>query len=133
MARGPESEFGVPFPGRVLPSVRWSRTGYRDDGKPFDWDLVFGRSPARVVDLGCGNGRYLIGSALSRPDRDHLGIDLVQRAIDFAAHRANKRGRRDAPRAIAVPAPDFDANRPRFRRGRKAAGGRESNGAGDRI
>jgi tRNA (guanine-N7-)-methyltransferase len=95
MAGDREFEFGVPFPGRVAPPGQWSRTGYRDDGAPFDWERVFGRSSPRVVDLGCGNGRYLIGSALSRPDRDHLGVDLVQRAIDFAAHRANKRGLRN--------------------------------------
>jgi tRNA (guanine-N7-)-methyltransferase len=87
-----DEEFGVPYPGRVLPGGQWTKTGYRDTGKPFDWDAVFGRSARRVVDLGCGNGRYLIGSALSRADRDHLGIDLVQVAIDHAAHRANKRG-----------------------------------------
>lgn len=87
-----ESEFGVPIPGRVLPGNQWTRTGYRDTGKPFDWDAVFGRSAPRVVDLGCGNGRYLIGSALARPNRDHLGVDLVQVAIDHAAHRANQRG-----------------------------------------
>jgi len=92
MARELEFEFGVPIPGRVVPHEQWSRTGYRDDGKPFDWERVFGRIAGRVVDLGCGNGRYLIGSALARPDFDHVGVDLVQRAIDFAAHRANKRG-----------------------------------------
>ena len=90
-----ESEFGVPFPGRVLPGDRWTRTGYRDTRKPFDWEAVFGRTAPRVVDLGCGNGRYLIGSALARPDRDHLGVDLVQVAIDHAAHRANQRGLRN--------------------------------------
>ncbi len=87
-----ESEFGVPVPGRPVPRERWTKTGFRDTGKPFDWDAVFGRSAPRVVDLGCGNGRYLIGSALARPDRDHLGVDLVQVAIDHAAHRANQRG-----------------------------------------
>jgi tRNA (guanine-N7-)-methyltransferase len=87
-----EFEFGVPFPGVVLPRERWTRTGYRHAGGPFDWEAVFGRTAARVVDLGCGNGRYLIGSALARPRFDHLGIDLVQRSVDFAAHRANKRG-----------------------------------------
>lgn len=92
MGRDQEFEFGVPFPGRVLPGERWTKTGRRDDGKPFDWARVFGRSAPRIVDLGCGNGRYLIASALSRPDRYHLGVDLVQRVIDFAAHRANKRG-----------------------------------------
>lgn len=95
MAGDREFEFGVPFPGRVMPHEQWSSTGYRDNGLPFDWERVFGRSSARVVDLGCGNGRYLIGSGLSRPDLDHLGIDLVQRAIDFAAHRSNKRGLRN--------------------------------------
>ena len=92
MAGGVEYEFDVPFPGRVLPGDRWTRTGYRDDGKPFDWERVFGRAAPRVVDLGCGNGRYLIGSAISRPSHDHLGVDCVQRVVDYAAHRANKRG-----------------------------------------
>jgi tRNA (guanine-N7-)-methyltransferase len=90
-----ELEFGVPVPGRVLPGDRWTKTGYRDTGKPFDWERVFDRGAPRVVDLGCGNGRYLIGSALARPDRDHLGVDLVQVAIDHAAHRSNQRGLRN--------------------------------------
>ena len=85
-------ELGVPFPGEILPGDRWTKTGYRDDGKPFDWERVFGRSAPRVVDLGCGNGRYLVGSALARPTHDHVGIDEVQRVIDFAAHRGNARG-----------------------------------------
>ena len=91
-----EREFGIPIPGRVVPGDQWTKTGYRDPGTPLDWDAVFGRSALRVVDLGCGNGRYLIGSALARPNRDHLGVDLVQVAIDHAAHRANQRGLRNA-------------------------------------
>ncbi len=88
-----ESEFGVPFPGDVLPRERWTRTGYRDRGEgAFDWEGVFGRSGGRIVDLGCGNGRYLIASALARPQGDHLGIDVVQRVVDYAAQRANRRG-----------------------------------------
>jgi len=87
-----DAELGVPFPGKVLPGAQWTKTGRKDDGKPFEWEKVFGRSAPRVVDLGCGNGRYLLGSALARPGTDHLGIDLVQVAIDHAAHRANQRG-----------------------------------------
>lgn len=40
-------------------------------GGPFDWRGVFDRDAKRVVDLGCGNGRYLIASALARPECDH--------------------------------------------------------------
>jgi tRNA (guanine-N7-)-methyltransferase len=87
-----EFEFGVPFPGAVVPRDRWTRTGWKDDGKPADWARLFGRDAPRVLDLGCGNGRYLLGSAIARPELDHLGIDLVQVAVDHAAHRANQRG-----------------------------------------
>jgi tRNA (guanine-N7-)-methyltransferase len=92
MAGRLESGFGVPFPGEILPGDRWTRTGWRGDGRPFDRTARFGRTAPRVVDLGCGNGRYLIGSALARPGCDHVGIDLVQRAVDYAAQRANRRG-----------------------------------------
>ncbi|MCI0342699.1 MAG: methyltransferase domain-containing protein [Planctomycetales bacterium] len=87
-----DAEFGVPFPGRVLPRESWTRTRWRDTGGAFDWAAAFGRDGARVVDLGCGNGRFLIGSALARPEVLHLGIDLVQVALDYAAQRANRRG-----------------------------------------
>ncbi len=86
-----ETEFGVPYPGKRVPHEQRTKTGFRGEG-PFDWERVFGRAAPRVVDLGCGNGRYLIGSAVARPTHDHLGVDLVQRSIDYAAHRANERG-----------------------------------------
>jgi tRNA (guanine-N7-)-methyltransferase len=90
-----EFEFGVPFPGEILSAERWTRTGWKDDGRPWDWEARFGRRAPRVVDLGCGNGRYLIGSGLARPGIDHLGVDLVQVAVDHAARRANRRGLRN--------------------------------------
>lgn len=92
MASGLEFELGVPIPGPVLPEDRWTRTAYEDPGKPFDWDRVFGRGAPRVVDLGCGSGRYLVGSAISRPGHDHLGLDVVERLVREAARRADRRG-----------------------------------------
>jgi tRNA (guanine-N7-)-methyltransferase len=53
---------------------------------------VFGRDAPRVVDLGCGNGRFVVASALARPDVDHLGVDLVPPAVRFASLRAGQRG-----------------------------------------
>jgi tRNA (guanine-N7-)-methyltransferase len=92
--RDRESTSGVPFPGRPLPRERWSRTrvGLGAPGHAFDWAAAFGRDAPRVLDLGCGNGRFLVASALARPELDHLGIDLVPPAVKFASLRAGQRG-----------------------------------------
>jgi tRNA (guanine-N7-)-methyltransferase len=96
MSRGAdrESTCGVPFPGEKLPRERWSRTRVPlgVPGRPFDWTAAFGRDAHRVVDLGCGNGRFVIGSAIRRPDVDHLGVELVPQAVKFASLRAGQRG-----------------------------------------
>ena len=90
-----ESTCGVPFPGRSLPRERWTRTrvalGERR-GRVFSWREAFGRDAPHVADLGCGNGRFLVASALARPEVDHLGIDLVPPAVKFASLRAGQRG-----------------------------------------
>jgi tRNA (guanine-N7-)-methyltransferase len=61
-------------------------------GTRIDWLAVFGREAPLVLDLGCGNGRFLVGSALRRPEVDHFGIDLVPPAVRFASLRAGQRG-----------------------------------------
>src|SRR5262249_48398464 len=45
-----------------------------------------------IVDLGCGNGRYLLASALARLDHDHIGIDILPLVLRYATRRANQRG-----------------------------------------
>lgn len=85
---------GPPFPGRVLPREQWTRTrvGLPREGGEFDWRTAFAREAPRVVDLGCGNGRYLVASGLARPDFDHLGIELVPPALRLGSLRAGQRG-----------------------------------------
>jgi tRNA (guanine-N7-)-methyltransferase len=89
-----EREFGVPFPGRILAEERWTRTALKKlpQQGPIDWSAIFHRQAPIVLDLGCGNGRYIIGSALARPDLDHLGIDILPVVIRYATRRANQRG-----------------------------------------
>jgi tRNA (guanine-N7-)-methyltransferase len=93
--QGPiEREFGVPFPGRIQPPERWSRTALKrlpTEG-PLDWAAIFGRTAPIALDLGCGNGRFIIGSALARPEFDHLGLDILPLVIRYATRRANQRG-----------------------------------------
>lgn len=92
--RAIEREFGVPFPGEILPPEQWTKTALKrlPDKGPIDWQALFGRSAPVVLDLGCGNGRYAIGSALWRPELDHLGIDVLPVVIRYATRRANQRG-----------------------------------------
>jgi tRNA (guanine-N7-)-methyltransferase len=89
-----EREFGVPVAGEILPLSQWTRTALKKlppEG-PLDMFALFGRSAPVVVDIGCGNGRFLIGSAVWRPEYDHLGIDVLPLVLRYATRRANQRG-----------------------------------------
>ena len=89
-----EREFGVPVAGEILDPSQWTQTALKrlpPEG-PLDLAELFGRRAPLVVDLGCGNGRFLIGSAVWRPGYDHLGIDVLPVVIRYATRRANQRG-----------------------------------------
>ena len=59
----------------------------------FDWGREFGRSTSpRVLDVGCGDGQFLRAQAAARPERDHVGIDLLGPVIERAAKEARARG-----------------------------------------
>src|SRR5947199_8030040 len=89
-----ELELGVPIPGRILPESQWARTAVKrlPEPGPLDWAAIFGRAAPLVLDLGCGNGRFTLLSALSRPDFDHFAIDVLPVVIRYATRRANQRG-----------------------------------------
>jgi len=89
-----EYELGVPIPGQILPQSEWARTAIKrlPPIGPLDWPTIFGRRAPVVLDVGCGNGRYTLQSALSRPDFDHFAIDLLPVVIRYATRRANQRG-----------------------------------------
>ncbi len=89
-----EYEFGVPVPGKILEPARWTQTALKKLPAlgPLDRIALFGRAAPLVVDLGCGNGRFLIGSALRRPEYDHIGIDILPMVLRYATRRGNQRG-----------------------------------------
>jgi tRNA (guanine-N7-)-methyltransferase len=89
-----EREFGVPFPGRVVPRAEWTQTALKamPAAGQLSWRDLFGRDAPVVLDLGCGNGRYLIESSLRRPTHDHLGVDTLPVVVRYARKRGNQRG-----------------------------------------
>jgi tRNA (guanine-N7-)-methyltransferase len=89
-----EREFGVPIAGEILDPSQWTQTALKklpQEGR-LDPLTLFGRTAPLVVDLGCGNGRFLLGSAVWRRDHDHLGVDVLPVVIRYATRRANQRG-----------------------------------------
>ena len=92
--RNLEKEFGVAIPGAIVEPALWTQTALKKlppEG-PLDFAQLFGRTAPLIVDVGCGNGRYLLGSCLFRPDFDHLGIDILPMVLRYATRRGNQRG-----------------------------------------
>jgi tRNA (guanine-N7-)-methyltransferase len=88
-----ELEMGVPIPGAIQPKEQWTQTAIkRLPEAPFVWPELFGREAPVAVDIGCGNGRFAISSAVRRPDWDHLGVDALPTVIRYATRRGNQRG-----------------------------------------
>jgi tRNA (guanine-N7-)-methyltransferase len=97
-----EREFGVPIAGEILEQSQWTQTALKKlpaEGR-LDWPTLFGRKAPVVLDLGCGNGRFLLHSAVWRPDHDHLGIDVLPVVIRYATRRGNQRGLRNLRFAV---------------------------------
>jgi tRNA (guanine-N7-)-methyltransferase len=89
-----EREFGVPIAGEILDPSQWTQTALKKlptEGR-LGWAALFGRSAPVVLDLGCGNGRYSLHSAVWRPDHDHLAVDILPVVIRYATRRGNQRG-----------------------------------------
>jgi tRNA (guanine-N7-)-methyltransferase len=88
-----EKEFGVPIPGEILDPSQWAKTALKKVPEGIlDFTALFGRAAPIILDLGCGNGRFSILSALARPDHDHLAVDILPVVIRYATRRGNQRG-----------------------------------------
>ena len=89
-----EREFGVAFPGEILEPAKWTQPALKvmPETGPLNFAELFGRTAPVVLDLGCGNGRWIIGSAWSRREVDHLATDTLPVVIRYARRRGNQRG-----------------------------------------
>ena len=87
----------------ILPPDQWVRTALKKlpAAGYLDWEALFGRRAPRVLDLGCGNGRFVVSSAVRRPEVDHLGVDALPVVIFVTAYDEH------ALRAFEVNAVDY--------------------------
>jgi len=94
MSESADDDYGVPIPGTVLPKEQWARTAIKRLPEPgfLDWKAIFGRDAPVVLELGCGNGRFVVSSALARPQFDHIAIEILPVVIRYATRRSNQRG-----------------------------------------
>lgn len=89
-----EFELGVAIPGVIQPQENWARTALKrlPESGSLDIDGLFGRKAPLALEIGCGNGRFTISSAVRRPDWNHLAIDVLPAVVRYATRRANQRG-----------------------------------------
>jgi tRNA (guanine-N7-)-methyltransferase len=89
-----EREFGVPVPGEILPPAQWTNTAIKTlpPPGPLDFKTIFGREAPVMLDIGCGNARSTLASAVWRPHIDHFSTDVLPVVIRYATRRANQRG-----------------------------------------
>ena len=58
---------------------------------PIDLTKVFPRSGLLEVDLGCGDGSFLVAGRRKLPDRNYLGIERMPGRVRSACARASRR------------------------------------------
>lgn len=97
-----EREFGVPVPGEILPADQWTSTAIKKlpPPGPLDFAAIFGRIAPVVLDIGCGNARSTLASAVWKPQIDHLATDVLPVVIRYATRRANQRGLKNVRFAV---------------------------------
>jgi tRNA (guanine-N7-)-methyltransferase len=70
----------------------WPKYGVAFEGVPLNLDALFGRSAARVVEIGFGNGDHLAARAASHPEQDHIGVEVHRPGVGRLLLAIHERG-----------------------------------------
>jgi SAM-dependent methyltransferase len=63
-----------------------------------------------ILDLGCGSGRAAIPLALRFPNINYIGIDIVQRMLDYAASKCPPHFRFICHQSVDIPLADHSVD-----------------------
>jgi tRNA (guanine-N7-)-methyltransferase len=70
----------------------WPKYGIELGVAPLDLEALFGRSGARIAEIGFGNGEHLLALAASRPADDFLGIEVHRPGVGRLLLQLEERG-----------------------------------------
>ncbi len=70
---------------------------------PLEFELLFPSVQPVIVEIGFGNGDYLVNLAQTRPDCNVLGFEISSQSLDRAEHKIEKQGLKNV-RPIHSPA-----------------------------
>ncbi len=91
-----EWELRVAIPGKILPEAKWSdvpKETRLPGGELKAADIApEGFTGPLVIDLGCGNGRFSLLSALARPKLAHVAVDTDPMHLRYLRRRIRERG-----------------------------------------
>ncbi len=59
----------------------WPSFGVDFDGRPFDFDALFGRRAPRCLEIGFGAGEVIGALAKAHPESDHIGIEVHRAGV----------------------------------------------------
>ncbi len=71
----------------LKPLVLW-----RQEKRPVDWSARFGRIAPVSVEIGFGNGEFLVREALEHPERNFIGIELHWESVKRLLRRIDHCG-----------------------------------------
>ena len=69
----------------IVPFIHWQETE-----RPINWDERFGRKAPVDVEIGFGNGAFLVKHAQRNPDRNFVGIEVAWASVRRALRRINQ-------------------------------------------
>ncbi len=65
---------------------------WQEAERPIDWATRFGRTAPLEIEIGFGNGEYLIKQALENPDRNYVGVELHWESVKRLLRRIHYTG-----------------------------------------
>lgn len=70
----------------------WPQFGIDFQPHPLELERLFGRSAARILEIGFGNGEHLLERALAQPDSDFLGVEVHPPGVGHLLLAATRAG-----------------------------------------